>query len=302
MVSGSDNNDAEQLPLNLLDNALDFLLSAAEAVHRDEGLRSLKDAVTHLGNGIESLFKARLARENLGLISPNIGQASYDKLDKADLKSVNFPKAVARLGKVDGVRIAEPDISHINDLRKLRNRLTHSIATLEPAQTKSLVAKSMNFCVEFCEQQDMVSPDAKSKLGEIHKNLAELQEFADDRMKAISSGRKYPLVWKCPNCLREALDVDVGKADCKFCNHKADPQELAASLSEVSVKDCLECDAKLTLAFLYDNDGDVWVCFACGVSCEQYAHCEMCRCMEPFSDNDGVTICKSCRLEFFNNR
>ena len=296
MVSSSDNNDVEQLPLNLLDNALDFLLSATEAVHRDESLRSLKDAVTHLANGIELLFKARLACENWRLIFSDRDQASYDKLDKADFKSVDFPNAIERLEQIVGVRIAEPDISRINSLRKLRNRLTHFTARLDSAQTKSLVAKSMSFSVEFCEQQNMVTPDVESKLSEILVNLTKLQEFVDDRMKAISSypGWEDAMIWECPECWQETLVVDGGDADCKFCNHKADPQELADSHSEGSVEDCPECGAELTFTFVFYGDDGEWVCFSCGESGKNYDQCMKCGRMKYFSDTYDGTVCKSC--------
>ena len=97
MVNDNTDNQSEQLQLNLLDNALDYLLSAAEAVHRDEGPRSLKEAVLHLGNGIELLVKARLARDHWTLIFSNTDQASYDKLADAEFSSVDFPKAIVRL-------------------------------------------------------------------------------------------------------------------------------------------------------------------------------------------------------------
>lgn len=55
--------------------------------------------------------------------------------------------------------------------------MAHFTATLNSAQAKSLVAKSTSFCVEFCEQQGMATPNAESALGEIHHNLDKLQEF-----------------------------------------------------------------------------------------------------------------------------
>ena len=99
MVSSSSDNQSEQLQLNLLDNALDSLLSAAEAVQRNEGPRSLKEAVLHLGNGIELLVKARLAREHWSLIFSNTDQASYDKLTDAEFTSVDFPRRLHAWGK-----------------------------------------------------------------------------------------------------------------------------------------------------------------------------------------------------------
>ncbi len=295
MVDGGTSNQSEQLQLNLLENAHDFLLSAAEAVHRDEGPRSLKEAVLHLANGVELLVKARIAREHWSLIFSNIDQASYDKLSKADFTSVDFPKALSRLEQIVGVPIDKSIRSRVEDLRQLRNRLTHFTATLDSAQTKSLVAKSMTFCVEFCEQQDMVTTDAENKLGEIHKNLTELQEFVDDRMKSILEGQKYALIWECPECWQRALVIDVDETNCKFCKHKIDPLELAADNSERDVEDCPECGEESTFAFvLYNNDAGEWVCFSCGERGENYQHCIRCDRMEYFSDKNDVEICESC--------
>ena len=75
-MNSNSNDRSEQLQLTLLDNALDFLLSAAEAVNRDEGPRSLKEAVLHLGNGVELLVKARIAREHWSLIFADVDKAN----------------------------------------------------------------------------------------------------------------------------------------------------------------------------------------------------------------------------------
>ena len=303
MADGIANIQTEQLQLSLMENALDFLLSAAEAVRRDEGPRSLKEAVLHLANGIELLIKARLAREHWSLIFSSIDHARFDKLAEADFVSVDFPKALARLEQIAGVPIAKSVISHVDNLRKLRNRLTHFTATLDSAQTKSLVAKSMNFCVVFCEQQDMLTSDTESKLGEIHKNLTKLQEFVDDRMRSILEGSEHVRLWECPECWQEALFIDTGETDCKFCRRKTDPQELAASNTESHVEDCPECDSESTFALvLYNNEEGEWVCFACGQSGEDYAHCMRCERMEHFPNRDEGPICESCWEDIMSRR
>lgn len=283
-------------PQNLLDNALDSLLSAAEAVRRDEGPRSLKEAVLHLGNGVELLVKARLAREHWSLIFSNIDQANYDKLADGEFTSVDFPKAVARLEQIVRVPIDKSIISHVDNLRKLRNRLAHFTAELDPVQTKSLVAKSMNFCVEFCEQQDMVSSNATGKIGEIQVNLTGFQEFIDDRMESIAEEWKGALIWECPGCWQEALVSDGDEVECKFCKRKFDPRELASGNSESEVGDCPECGEHSTFALvLYNNNRTRWVCFSCGQGGENYGRCVRCDRMTYSLGHDGSTaICDSC--------
>ena len=295
MLDRDSNDRSKQLQLVLLDNALDLLLSAAEAVRRGERPRSLKEAVLHLGNGVELLIKARIAREHWSLIFDDVDGASHDKLTAGDFVSVAFPKALTRLNQIVGVSIDKSSMEHLNSLRQLRNRLTHFTATLDPAQTKSLVAKGMTFCVAFCQQQDMATREAQKHLGEIHKNLLELQEFVDARMQDISVDWKDFVIWECPECWQPALVIDVGEVDCKFCRHRADPIELAADNAEGHVTDCPECSQEQTFAFiLYNNDAGGWMCFSCGEGGEDYDHCMRCDLMAHFPDDDGVNICDSC--------
>ena len=299
MAGNADSNQNEQLQRSLLDNALDSLLSAAEAVRRDDGPRSLKDAVLHLGNGVELLVKARLAGEYWALIFSNIDQASYDKLADAEFTSVDFPKAISRLEQIAKVSVDKVIISHIDSIRKLRNRLTHYTATLDSAQTKSLVAKGMAFCVEFCEQQEMVTSDIEGKLGEIHLNLTELQEFVNGRLKSISetyaSEWKYALIWNCPECLQQALVIDGGEVDCKFCMQKAVPQELAENSAEGQIGDCPECGEESTFTFvIYNNDHGEWACFSCGVTGENYDNCFGCEQLTSTHEIGDVVYCEGC--------
>ena len=100
-MPSSTGNPADHVQLNLIENGLDFLLSAAESVQRDENPRSLKDAVLHVANGTELLFKARLTGEHWSLIFSNPSDASHEKLAGEEFHSVEFEKAVERLGSVD---------------------------------------------------------------------------------------------------------------------------------------------------------------------------------------------------------
>ena len=299
MVNNNTSNQSEQVQLNLLENAFNSLLSAAEAVQRDEGSRGLKDAVLHLGNGIELLVKARLARENWSLIFSNTNQASYQKLADAEFTSVNFPKAITRLERNVGVTIDKPIISDIKNLRKLRNQLTHFTATLDSVQAKSLVAKAMAFCIEFCEQQGMITPDTEAKLGLIHRNLATLTEFVNERSEANWEEEwEDRLIWDCPACWQLTLVIDDGATDCKYCKRKFEPREVAEINAIVQpVDDCLECGAESTVAFaktILDRNFPDWICFSCGVI---YGHCFECYGYDqltPIDDSSDILYCEKC--------
>lgn len=298
MTSENANDRSQQLRITLLDNALDFLLSAAEAVNRNAGPRSLKEAVLHLANGIELVIKARIAQEHWSLIFANIDQASYAKIVSGDFVSVDYGKAIERLREIVGVAVARQSDEHLQSLRKQRNRLTHFASELDAAQTKSLLAKGMAFCVTFCEQQNMVTPDAKGKIDAIHENLASLQEFVDAGMGSIRALDQYTLIWECPECLRKTLAIDGGCAHCLFCERNIDPRRLAVINSAGDTYDCPECYEELTFAFVPSNDEPRrWACFSCGQHGEHYDLCERCELPDDFRDydqDDDLKICERC--------
>ena len=301
MVSENATDRSERLRIVLMDNALDFLLSAAESVCRDEGPRSLKEAVLHLANGVELVLKARIAQEDWTLIFAHTDQASYDKIVSGDFVSVDYSRAIDRLRKMVGVTIEGDFKKHLSDLRKQRNRLTHFGGELGVAQTKSLLAKGMAFCVAFCEQQGLVNPDADSKLGEIHKNLTGLQEFVADRLNHILATAEYSIIWECRECWQEALTIDGGVVRCQFCRRDADPHRLAAINSEGDVEDCPECYIEQTFAFvLLNNEQGMWVCFSCGIYGDHYERCIRCDSLGDFR-YDELKICEIC-LEYLDER
>ena len=291
MASENANERSEQLGITLLDNALDLLLSAAEAVHRDEGTRSLKEAILHLGNGVELVIKARIAREHWSLIFSNIDQASYGKIVSGEFNSVDYKKAVERLRDIVDVTVEPQSSEHLEALRKQRNRLTHFAGELDAAQTKSLLAKGMAFCVEFCEQQNMATSDSEGKLGAIQVNLAGLQEFVNDRMSSIAAAAQYALIWECPECWQVALVIDGGTVHCQFCRRDADPRGLTASNAEGSIEDCPVCGAEQTFTFV---ERGMWVCFSCGEHGENYDYCWRCGSLDEISEDDP-TFCESCQ-------
>ena len=294
-------NRAENVHLSLTDNALDFLLSASESVSRDPTPRNLKDAIIHAANGIEVLAKARLAREHWSLIFDDVNRADRQKLEAGDFISVNPQNTLTRLERIVGVSIAKQYKAHLDTLRKLRNRLTHFTANIEPEQAKSLVAKAMTFCVEFCERQDMVTPDSESKLGEIHTNLTGLTEFVDSRMASITESLKwYSTVLECPECWQKALGIDDGQIDCKFCRYKTEPEDLVDILSEGRIEDCPECGREQTFVFIYNfaYEEARWVCCFCGISGKNYGNCFRCEQMTYSSGPDDVIFCEVCTEHF----
>ena len=290
-----------ELQRNLLENALDFLLSAAESVRRNDGPRGLKDAVLQVASGVELLLKARLAREHWSLIFLTVDQASQEKLLKGDFTSVDFSNTLTRLEQIVAIPIDQQFSMHLKDLRNLRNRLTHFTANLNLAQAKSLVAKSMIFCIEFYEQQGMMIPDLESKIGQIHKNLVDLREFMRKRMAEITQSVEYQYLWICPECWEEALVLNPNQIECRFCKYKTSPQELATENADGDVvENCPVCGCGSTFALVsFHSDAQVWMCFSCGKGGLDYGRCNGCSRVTQI--DEGLFLCENC-LSYTNER
>ena len=301
MRNNNPDDHKEDLQSSLLQNAYDYMLSASESVFRNEGPRSLKESVIHSANGLELVLKARLVSEHWSLIFQDVNNASIEHLTKADFVSVNFSTAVSRLKKIAGVSINKTSELHINNLRDLRNQLTHFNANLDPAQAKSLVAKTMAFCLEFCEQQDMTIPDLTSKTEEIHNNLIQIQEFVDARITTIANQWAGSLIWECPDCWQEALVIDGESLQCKFCNSVTTPRTLADRYSQGELEDCPECGEEMTFAFIvHNNDSAGWQCFSCGEGGQHYDHCMRCGAMGHFPRTGEPKVCGNCWSNILN--
>ena len=291
----SEESRSNDLETKLLNNSLDFLLSAAEAVCRREGPRSLKDSVLHLASGIELLLKARLAREHWSLIFSDINKADFKLLAEADVISVDPATAEKRLNQIVGITLDKTANAHVKNLRVLRNKLTHFTVTLDPQQTRSLVLKGINLAIAFCEQEEMTILDSEGKVGQINIDLKEIEEYVQERMEAISKDREESFDWECPDCWQQALVFDGAFAECKYCLHLIPAEYLAANHSQGRDEECPECDGEGTFVFvLYNNDEGEWLCFACGARGTNYYHCIRCEQMEYFQEDEELKLCHSC--------
>ena len=210
--------------LSLLENGLDYLVSAAELAERDNP-RGWKYAILDLANGMELLLKARLDREDWRLLFADPQKADRASLQKGDFISTNFKQTCDRLEEKAKVAIGEADKRNLDALRKLRNRFTHYSAVVDSAAVRSLVAKCMNFSIEFCQQEGLVV-DA-TQLQEIHRLLNGFQDFVDERNSAIAAELIGFFIWYCPTCWQSAIIVDVDDNKCRFCSVVPDPEGLA---------------------------------------------------------------------------
>ena len=104
------------------------------------------------------------------------------------------------------------------------------------------------------------------------------------------------LIWECPKCRQETLEIDGGVAQCQSCKYNADPQELAAINSKVEPEICPECWAQRTFALVpHNNEANMWACFSCGQHGDHYHRCLECNLIQSFHDEGKEQdVCDSC--------
>ena len=198
----------EPLRLGLLQNAFDYLLSAAE--HAREGsARSYKYAVIHLATSIELLLKARLRHEHWSLLFADVNHANKAALQSGTFNSVDFETALKRLREIAGVVIPRGQLRHLRLLRHLRNRTLHFDLTLQEQHAKALVAKGSNTALDFYHQNlEALEQIDSAVLDSLHENLREFDRFVQIRLAAIcddvAAGQD---VRECPRCWQDALVI-----------------------------------------------------------------------------------------------
>ena len=152
----------------VLDNALDFILYAAEHVGQDSP-RSWKYAILHLIAGIELLLKSRLELDHWSLVFQEIDKANKNSFESGDFRSADFESLLNRLGRISSVSITKQDQDQLRRLKKIRNMLEHFSIDIDLTQVKSLMAKGLSFAVTFYENhlKDEVSDSESSVIGDI---------------------------------------------------------------------------------------------------------------------------------------
>ena len=199
------------------------------------------------------------------------------------------------------MKIAESDRKDLDNLHKIRNRITHHSNAVDSTSAKSLLARAMNFCIDFCHQESLVDQGsaAKKQLTEIHQELGKFNDFVEQRLLVIESEFKNCEVSTCPSCWQEAVVVGPDDAKCRFCYVIPDPGILAEQNTEGDLEFCPECGNESTVAFVSPSSGGRWICFACGESCVELEHCTRCGNTMSFSENPGsdwedVRFCDNC--------
>jgi len=254
-----------RVSFNLLQNSLDYLRSTAKYAQEDER-RSLKYSLLHLAATVELVVKARLHQEHWSLLFADVDKASEDVLNSGDFRSVDFETAVNRLGNIAKVGVEKSTLRHLNELRKLRNRVQHFAIDIDSKQMTSLLAKGCNFVLHFCHNElRSEMGDNEDVMAEIKTHLREFEEFVGERLRSIVADLDSvaaPL--NCPECWQQTVKLGDGPPRCLFCNFENDAETFAADITEGDVQVCPECGEWTLALILYNNEEGAWHCTFCG--------------------------------------
>jgi hypothetical protein len=133
------------LHFELLENGLDYLLSAVEHLSDEEPPRNLKYAVLHLAAGVELIIKERLRRDDWRLLFADEKKASEQALARGSFRSVGPEEAIERLEDAAGIVLDPADESLLKSLRDRRNRLQHFAITDTSEAVTALTARVLGF-------------------------------------------------------------------------------------------------------------------------------------------------------------
>jgi len=250
----------------LLDNALDYLLSAAEHARSDRP-GNLKYALLHLAAGVELLLKARLEKEHWSLLFADVDKAAQDRLRSGDFRSVDFETASSRLQSIAEVTISDPARRHLDQLRRLRNQVQHFTVDLELGQVKSLLVHGANFFLDFLGSNLADEMAGREELLEtIHEQLREVEDFVKARLATVEGDLADAAdVIECPVCWQDTLVIGRGDPHCPFCGFSRSAKDMSEYIGEGAIDDkCLSCGERTLSFVLYHNELGVDWCMTCG--------------------------------------
>jgi hypothetical protein len=182
------NSTVREIQFDLLENGLDFILSALDIIIEPKNDTQIKYSILHLSAGIELIIKERLRNEHWTLIFENINSANTSDLASGDFQSVNLENALIRLENICGVLISEKDKQYLRELRKRRNKIEHfAFKEIEPA-IKSLVSKVLSTIFSFITESfdhGLLTGKSQEQIETLRKNSKQFTEFVELRLAQI---------------------------------------------------------------------------------------------------------------------
>lgn len=306
-----------QFQFTLLENSLDFILTAVKDLSGELTSRELKYSVLHLSAGVELLLKARLEKHHWSLVFEDMNKANQDAYKAGEFNSVGWKTSIKRLRDNCGVKIPHRSKDAIKKLREKRNRLEHFSTSDSTLAVKASTARVLNFVVDFTTSEfgeKQMSKKENSLLIQIREGLGEFEYFVNRRMSVIQKDLVDPniVVVECPHCMQSTMIVDNGGM-CKFCGYTNAGDKAAdeyvqrlfkigswhlAHGGTTSIYRCPECWAE-SLVDVGGLSGEFqnkrFVCFSCGNTWDWDKMSFCTNCGNPFEQElDELIMCDDC--------
>lgn len=268
-TQGTSPNPGKHLRYSLLENAIDFVSRSVRSTKQDDPAE-WKYAILHLAAGIELLLKARLAKEHWSLVAHDVNTITQKELLNGNSRTVGYEAALKRIRNVAGIQIDEQLFGSLNELRKIRNKIQHFGVVLEMEEVKSVMAKGLNFVIEFSESEMNPNNMYTREIEYMSGQLTEFEEFVEERLCRIRPGlKKARLLIDCWRCLQETLEIDPYNlsGDCHFCSYREYDVRYYLP-SHIFQQDCPNCGEEagsINIPYKHSSESTkyIWHCYSC---------------------------------------
>jgi hypothetical protein len=313
--------DTNDISWQVVENGLDYLRSTIEQLSSDDE-SSPKYATLHAFASVETLLKARLARDHWTLALADVGGTTKAAYLAGDFRSVTTTEALKRLKDLVGVEIGEKELRSIKSLERLRNRATHfSLYGENPISVKATVSAALDFLLRFIDRELLPgAPDAEAVLianclDDVRNELGKIATLVKHRLNSLYQKiSTAEVLLKCPRCEQSAFVLNRDEqVHCLFCLDRPDAGDAAEDYmwatsgitsyevhkngGEWPVHQCLSCGEETLIEGLVAiNDASIhWACFACGFVGDELSidRCVKCGAITDTGVGD-VSICSEC--------
>jgi len=273
-------NEITEIKLDLLENGLDFVISALDPIIKPENENHLKYSILHLSAGVELILKERLRQEHWSFLFENINNANESNLNSGDFQSVNFEVTLQRLANICDVKFNDKEKRYLKELKKRRNKIEHFAFKEINVAIKSLASKVLSIILSFITKsfdEKSLTENSKKQIEILRKKIKGFTEFTSLRIAQIktkleSVEKEYEII-KCPMCYQKTF-VLSDDFNCLFCGYTDNSNNVAENYIEniLGINKYLEIKEKGYLPLeqcpdcadysLVDN-GEHFICFSC---------------------------------------
>lgn len=268
---------------NLLENSFDFLFAGVNILKRnDEDYcfwkkpKEIKAALLSITTAIELLLKAKIASVDWVQIFNEPSQAEQSKILSGEFFSLKFESCFKRLKSISSIEFDKKTIDDIEQIRKIRNRITHYHSDTDGRELLGLTATGLDIFIEFYRKHIIKDfCEGYDRTAEIDGELKSIKDYVQIRLKTLresNMNKVKPVTFHFSECGVCLQDVFILKDDqtvlCTFCGNEEDIKESAMAYSnfQEQIRLCPKCTRE-SMAALHQSvaeEEEAWQCIICG--------------------------------------